>query len=104
MNYVELKKKYFHLHCQERSKGKNRAPKLVITPVLRDGMRWEDYMRELKEVDPHMYGLELCYLERYEFQTENHLYWGVAEHRKRIAALKKKYGLSNREVQKFLTV
>lgn len=104
----ELKRKY--IHYVEAGRKKKGAGKGYKVNYRREWTNYAQYLRELRELSPRHYGLELCQNLYNDMNTDR--YWDVdsyrgealKSYRSRITSIRKEYGLTSTEVQQFMRV
>lgn len=105
MTADELRRKYQRRIVRKWSKGAKGGYKYDCR------IEWTDYgafLRELRELFPREYALELCQIELNDLKTDR--WWDtpeframwLTEYRRRITSIRKQYGLTSAEVSEFM--
>lgn len=110
MTTRELNAKYFAVSTSKHKKGVDKGYKVTYKVRFNPAYTPAEYLSEYEETDPIGCGLFLCQVEFNDLTADR--WWDVPtyreEHlttyRRKITAIKKRYGLTNADVKKFMRV
>lgn len=106
----QLNLRFFRAEVVHRSKGAHRKKKAYYTKTFAAGVTPRDYLRELAQIDRKKCGELMCAIEMQDATIDR--WWDcdsyrgefLANYRRRIAQIRKEYGLTSNDVKRFMRV